>query len=113
MILENAFNVDDFKDLVKKVVNEAKDLSYVINVEHGGNPEKLKKHALVFLLEEEAPQKEKIFTRAQKIEETLDILAKDSNYKQIHSTLLHSYNYIRKVAGKEEYKSTKQENPSH
>jgi hypothetical protein len=45
-------------------------------------------------------------TRAQRVEDTLGILIKDPNYDKIYNTLLHSYNYIRKVAGKEEYKQS-------
>ncbi|MGB9708213.1 MAG: hypothetical protein ACPLXC_02735 [Candidatus Pacearchaeota archaeon] len=111
MILDNAFDISSVKELIKIVVNEAKDLAYVISVEHGGNSEKLKKHAIVFLLKEEDSQNGKT-SRAQKIEETLEMLEKNPNYNPVYATLLNSYNYIRKVAGKEEYKALRQENPS-
>lgn len=101
MILENAFDTSDLKGLVKEVVNEAKDLSYVINVELRCDEEKYKRYAMKFLIYKDKPEDK---TRAQRIEDTLEILIKDPNYDKIFSTLLHSYNYIRKVAGKEEYK---------
>ena len=111
MILDNAFDINSVKELVKTVVNEAKDLAYVINVELKCDEERFKRYAIKFLIHQEEPMTK---TRAQKIEETLDILAKDPNYKQIYSTLMNSYNYIRKIAGKENYSpEAKPENLSH
>ncbi len=104
MTLENAFDINSVKGLVKSVINEAKDLAYVINVELKCDEERFKRHAIKFLLNQEEPLTK---TRAQKIEETLEILAKNPNYNQVYNTLIHSYNYIRKIAGKGEYKSVK------
>lgn len=115
MTLENVFNINSVKELVKTVINEAKELTYAINVELKCDEERFKRYAIKFLLHQEEP---KTKTRAQKIEEILEILAKNKNYQKIYHTLLNSYNYIRKIAGKENYNPNynpklKQENPFH
>lgn len=112
MIIDNAFDITPMKERAKEVIEESKDISYVVNVLHMGVvKDQVKLRAIKFLNKRDDPQAD---SNAKQIEKVIESIEKQNGYKQIYEIVFNSYNYIRKVAGKEEYNPlTKQENPSH
>ncbi len=112
MTIDSVFDMDSMKERAKEVIEESKDIAYVVNVLHTGIvKEQVKLRAIKFLNKRDDPQAD---SNAQQIEKLLGSIEKQNGYKQIYEIIFNSYNYIRKVAGKEGYRpSIKQENPSH